>query len=118
MKLLPIRHGDVVLKPVDSLPLGKTTKHGELTLAYGEVTGHHHTLYPIRNLVTKELPRDAGGHYIEEIVSDGRRFIKLDIDWFLRHQEHHEIKVPAGTYEIGMEREYDPFQKIMRKVVD
>lgn len=107
-----IRHGDVVLKPIDRLPVGKIVKHAELTLAYGEVTGHHHTLYPERQ------GSEQIGACVETIEIGGKRFIKLDVDWLLRHQEHKEIKVPAGCYEIGMEREYDPFQKIMRKVVD
>lgn len=44
----PYRHGDVLLIPVDEVPVGVTLKqvarneHEGVILAYGEATGHHH----------------------------------------------------------------------------
>lgn len=101
-----IRHGDVILKPITSIN-GKSEILKEYTLAYGEVTGHHHTMYPLT----------AGA--LLTLFQDGeKRLIKIDCEWSLKHQEHSELRIPPGMYEIGMEREYCPFQKILRKVVD
>lgn len=101
-----IRQGDVILIPVKK-KLKEATEHKQLTLAYGEVTGHHHTLYPpIEGLIAKEL------------LENDKRYIELEEEWTLRHQEHDEIKIPEGTYEIKIEREYDPFLKKLRRVVD
>lgn len=110
MKLkAPIRQGDVLLVPVDKLPVGQIVKHSELTLAYGEATGHHHTLYQNADDIRS---------VVEEVIINGKRFIQLDTEWLLRHQEHKEIRVPPSTYEIIIEREYDPFEQMLKKVVD
>lgn len=101
-----IRHGDVILKPVDEVS-GKLEKLKEYTLAHGEVTGHHHTLYAVNH-----------GALLNLYTDKERRFLDLNDSWALRHQEHREIIVPPGIYEIGIEREYDPFERIMRKVID
>jgi hypothetical protein len=99
------RHGDVILKPASGVAFAEYKK--EMTIALGEATGHHHTLYP---------NNDSSKISLTEI--DGRRFIHVDGDYFLRHQEHFEIQVPTGIYEIIMEEEYDPFLRTLRRVVD
>lgn len=119
MKLkTPIRQGDVLLIPVDKLPIGQVVRHAELTLAYGEATGHHHTLYPISTGIMEALPLESSTETIEEVAINGKRFIKLNAEWLLRHQEHKEIRIPPSTYEIVIEREYDPFEQMLKKVVD
>lgn len=100
------RQGDVILVQVDKAE-GIEARHKELTIAYGEVTGHHHTLYP----ETKES-------FIVEFLKDNERFVELDAEFLLKHQEHGEIRIAPGTYKIRIEREYDPFSKKMRKVID
>lgn len=101
------RHGDVMLVPVTEKPQGDWVKKKELTVALGEATGHHHTFYP----ATK-------GGSVSVLEVNGRMFIDVGADYFLRHQEHHEHLIAPGCYERVMEDEYDPFEKIMKKVVD
>jgi hypothetical protein len=101
-----IRHGDVILMPIKSFE-GAAEQHNQYTVAHGEVTGHHHTLYPLTIGAMLTLFQDGE-----------KRAIKIDCEWSLKHQEHSELKIPAGMYEIGIEREYDPFQKLINKVVD
>lgn len=106
------RHGDVMLIEVDKATREKIAASAgewkrELTIALGEATGHHHTLYPATETSKARL-----------IEFDGRRFIQVDAEYFLRHQEHDEHRILPGCYEITMEVEYDPFEKAMRKVVD
>lgn len=106
------RHGDVMLQRVDDAALLKkistsdSKAKSELTIALGEATGHHHTLYPV----------DGGSVRLVEV--EGRRFIYVSAEYFLHHQEHAEHRIAPGTYEILIEDEYDPFEKAMRKVVD
>lgn len=107
------RHGDVGIFPVDPklaeevrALTGEYKK--ELTLALGEATGHHHTLY---QAIT-------GKPSVRLVELNGRRFIDVGVEYFLRHQEHHEQRIAPGVYEIVMENEYDPFEKAMKKVVD
>lgn len=106
MKLKAIRHGDVDLIPVQKIEAsGK--RMNEYTLAYGEVTGHHHTLYPL-----------SPGAFLTLFKNGEKRMIDVEGDYVLRHQEHDELRIPPGTYEILIEREYNPFEKAMKKVVD
>jgi hypothetical protein len=102
----PIRHGDVILIPTEK-PSGKGRELKEYTLAYGEATGHSHHL-------TNMHP----GVLLSLFEYGGKRIIELEDEWSLRHEEHREIKIPPGCYEIGIEREYDPFQDILREVRD
>jgi len=102
------RHGDVPLHKIVSVPTGaeKIEHDGSFTLAYGEVTGHHHTLYP-------EKKEDM------TIYKLGNTFVvDLKVDTPLRHQEHEEIVVPKGIWTVGMEEEYDPFLKRLVRVID
>ena len=104
MKEKLIRQGDIMLVPGER-PLGEPTKSKELTVALGEATGHHHTLY--------------GDGQVSHWQDGARRFVEVDADYFLRHQEHHEHQIMPGVcYEILTEEEYDPFAEEMKKVVD
>jgi hypothetical protein len=106
----PIRQGDVILFPVELLgkekPSGEYKESETLTVAHGEATGHHHTIYP------------EGGS-VRHIDIGGVMFLELDTDALFKHQEHdqHRLK-PNVCYERIMEEEYDIFEKIARKVVD
>jgi hypothetical protein len=110
MKKQMIRQGDVLLIPVDEKPAGMPVKHAQYTVQLGEATGHHHTLYPKRS--TDFAP------YLETWERDNKRFVRLDAEWLLKHQEHREWRVPPGTYEIRIEQEEDPFEEEMKKVID
>lgn len=103
-----IRQGDILLRPVDSVPEGgERTSAKELTIALGEATGHHHTLYPTTKQARATL-----------IKIEGREFIDVDPGYFLRHQEHEQHNDIGGCYEILREEEYDPFEEEMKKVLD
>lgn len=106
------RHGDVMIKPVsvelaDKVKAQSGREESQLTIALGEATGHHHTLYP-----TSDTSR------VRLVEIEGRRFLDVGTEYFLRHQEHKEQRIVPGVYEIVIEKEYDPFEKAMRKVVD
>lgn len=108
----PIRQGDVLLIPVQMHPdhLRSAVRHErQCTLAFGEATGHHHTLYPAAPDET-EVAR--------EVFIGDKRFIELPIDCFLRHQDHGEDRIAKGTYEIVIKEEYDIYSRAMRRVVD
>jgi len=96
-----LRHGDVLLKEVKGIKAtGKKIK--EHVLAEGEVTGHNHKAY---------------GEMIPFKFKE-KDYIKAITPLRLLHQEHNEIEIPVGTYEIVFEREYDPFKEEFKKVVD
>jgi hypothetical protein len=97
------RHGDVILIQCENIK-GKKLKY--LTLAEGEVTGHSHQI----TQGEAELYESGGTLYLS-IRSD---------EASLTHEEHKEIKLPKGNYEIQIQREYSPdaWENGFRKVKD
>lgn len=104
------RHGDVDLIPVKLPDDCEVAKTGDLTVAEGEATGHHHTIYPPAGVIATML------------LKGERKFIALTKDAPIRHQEHDTRTIKALDkgygYEIKIEREEDPFEDEIRQVQD
>lgn len=102
------QQGDVLLRKLNNKPSGlkKIGKKGITTLAEGEHTGHHHSIFD-SDVALLESP-------------DGMRYVenKNDFEVELKHQEHNPIKVPSGIHQIGIVREHDYFLEMVRPVVD
>jgi len=96
--------GDVILVKIDSVPLGKKVekKQRGFVLAEGEATGHAHCVLDEINLVEK----------------DGTLYIGANEDFTITHEEHHQVTVPAGNYEVRIAKEYDHFAEEARNVAD
>ena len=94
-------------------------EHGRITLALGEATGHHHTVYA--DAETDKFPE---AEFFEE--PDGRRVLLALKPCVLRHQEHGPITldpqnptqvrqgdvllppIGIGAWEVTRQREYAP----------
>lgn len=118
------RQGDVLLMKVrkssvnpNKLTEGKSVS--KLTIALGEVTGHHHTLFGLgeakvkdRTVESNESPNDIASMFFE--VEGGNAV--------LRHDEHDPIMLDeTGEDEIWMRTiqiEYNPFEKVRQRVAD
>lgn len=99
---MEIRQGDVFLKTVDSIP--ETVKRKNKTLAYGEITNHHHS-FSAQSAVT----------VFADI--DGKQYCNVEKESVLEHQDHAHVTVPAGKYEVIIQREFDLVGGI-RQVMD
>jgi hypothetical protein len=99
-------HGDVILERISKLPkdFHGLEKLKDGILAHGELTGHLHQL--------------QGKGFDLRTNTDGLKFLHVFEPTPLKHQEHAPIIVPPGEYKIGIQREYDPFAKRARQVVD
>ena len=107
--MMIFRQGDVLIRQVSSIPAAAedVTPKGRIVLAHGEVTGHAHAI--------------AEGHAREFSMAEAagavRRFLRVVGEKAeVRHEEHAEIPLPAGFYEIIIQREYSP--EAIRNVVD
>ena len=97
-----IRQGDVLLVPISKLP-ESVKPEKTITVAYGEVTGHHHDLVAVDGKV--------------QIYSlEDQLFARVDGDVVITHQEHDQISVEKGLYEIRIQQEYTP--ESIRRVLD
>ncbi len=102
-----LRHGDVLMTRVDSLPKGSDIEHkGQYILKWGEATNHAHRL-TVKNQNNMKVYQAADGVYI----------CLMEIGT-LTHEEHKQLEVPVGIYKIDQETEYDPFLSSIRVVID
>lgn len=97
------RQGDVLLKSIEEIPEGIELKpnKGRIILAEGEATGHAHAMSS-RNVIAKMIGVSLYLHVLKETI--------------LKHEEHGDIKVIPGKYEVVRQREYSPEE--IRNVAD
>lgn len=103
-----VRQGDVFLERVSDIPSGaKPIKrvNGRVILAYGEVTGHHHSLLEDHCSLFSS-PTETGVTYLE--IKEAMAA--------LTHQEHSTINLEPGVYRVSIQREYSPQE--IRDVLD
>lgn len=102
-------HGDVILFMVAEQPadFAALPKEKNDALAYGELTGHVH-----------KIIGEPGDFELKVDEAKQTRHLRVVRPVTLKHQEHSPIKLPPGDYRIGIQREYDPFTKLIRPVVD
>jgi len=103
MKNAIYRQGDVLIRRIASLPKQKAQPRLTGILAYGEVTGHAHR---VETLERAELLEIEGGLYLC-VGEEGVRIV---------HEEHAPVSLPAGNYEVEIQREYTP--EAIRNVAD
>lgn len=98
------QQGDVVGRKLNSMPDGtpQSITRKRLVLAHGE-SGHSHV-----------VEDDEA-----ELIQIGERMLlKLSKAATLKHEEHHQIRLSPGIWEIGRVKEYDPFLEMTRQVMD
>lgn len=132
------RQGDVLVRLIASADVnyGKLKKvdkdEGRVILAYGEVTGHAHAFAKEDRvaLFMEEVdaifnPSRFPGRISQPVaeqerdptrVPQARRYLKVSETSLLKHDEHGEISIPPGDYEVIIQREYHP--DAVRQVAD
>lgn len=105
-KKIVVTHGEICFTPVDVEPTGRATLHKMYIAGHSE-TGHHHVLQS----------------EVEFEVFEGvERLIRIHEVAKLFHQKTfdiHETRILApGVYKVTEKTEYDPFQKVVRRVFD
>lgn len=98
------QQGDVIFKKIDSIPNGLEKIDSEV-IQEGEATGHAHRLFETEYEFYSE-PKTK------------KRFLRIIEGGAVRHEEHKEITLPPGEYEVGIVREYDHWMEESRAVVD
>ena len=107
-----IRHGEVILKPIDTLPKGAILEKEvkEEIIAHSE-TGHHHIL------TAPDMTK------MKFYTFNGERYIELPQIAELWHQKtgkdvHTPHKVNPGIYKINIKKEFDYFSGLLKQVRD
>jgi hypothetical protein len=93
----PIRHGEILLIPVDALPYGSVESVSSCIVGHSE-SGHHHVL-------------ESDDVFQQIVTANGDLFVDLERDTRLRHhkthQQHRELTVPAGMWKVIRKTEFD-----------
>lgn len=93
----PIRHGEVMLLPVDAAPAGTNAKVRSCIVGHSE-SGHHHVL-------------DSDREFATIVSASGTLYVDLDEPTRLWHQKdhdrHRDLRVPAGTWRVVRKTEFD-----------
>jgi hypothetical protein len=113
--------GDVQFKMIDRLPINAIMVNNK-PLAYGEISGHVHVLTGDVNLFelsgkTYAVVGNDGGrmqHVMENNITPNcmTEIRELPI------ADHKSILLPPGTYEIGIQKQYNPYEKVFERVMD
>lgn len=113
MKQEIVRHGEVILKPIDTLPQNLTLKEStsEAIIAHSE-TGHHHVL--------KTQVKNAVKIYT---TLDGETFVQVEDIAQLLHKKtgkdvHKTHNVNPGAYKIILKKEFNYYSGLMQSVRD
>ena len=121
-KLIKGHQGDVQFRQLSELPK-RLKKVKNQPLAYGEHSGHQHCLTGDVALFAAE-----DGTFFAAVGSDGATFQHIhesyfkDSDWVstkeIQKADHNPISIPAGNYEFWIQNSYNPYSKLMEKVID
>jgi hypothetical protein len=90
-----LRQGDVLLIPVDAIPATATRRFGPLVLAYGEATGHAHTVESDAEIV------DA---FLADL--DGQTYLSAPATARVVHQEHGPLVLDGKPYRVVRQVEW------------
>lgn len=105
-KRIVITHGELCFTPVDTEPTGEPTLHKMYIAGHSE-TGHHHVLESETEF---------------EVFEGVDRLIRIRDVAKLYHKKtfdiHETRTLAAGVYKVTEKTEYDPFQKVVRRVFD
>lgn len=111
------RQGDVMLVRVDELPEGlvpaNRDQHGRLTLAYGESSGHAHSIRDphvcgFRMAGAEDDPTGVWGG-VDYIEVGGSGAATLSHEYASGQMaEHHPVTLPPGVYQVVLQSEYLP----------
>lgn len=120
-KLIKGHHGDVQFKMIDKLPQ-YVVKIENKPLAYGETSGHVHVLtgnvdlFELKEKTFAVVGNDGARmqHVMENVLTPKCMTEVKE----LPVADHKSILLPPGIYEIGIQKQYNPYEKIFERVVD
>lgn len=99
-----LQQGDTLYFPIDALPDDLIDLKSDV-VQWGETTHHAHRLHGEDFTILQE-PKSK------------QKYLRLINPTMLKHEEHHDIKLPPGNYRIGIVIETDHMTGVTRQVAD
>ncbi len=118
------RQGDVLVELVEALPKDKANvvprEERGLVLAHGETTGHAHVIHDHGAILMSFDLKASNGR-----PATTERYLRLERQTMLSHEEpggqkadHEPIDLPAGTYKVTIQRQWEPDERGWSAVMD
>lgn len=110
MSKFQARQGDIMFRSCKAPNVSKMKRKQDNILAFGEVTGHSHS-----------VSSHKAGSYESYVDENGDIYmLSTDNDFVVEHDEHNPITMPKGEWIcVTRQREYDPVAiSKERKVLD
>lgn len=103
----PIQHGELILDPVRHLPRGGERTTADHIVGADSHAGHDHVLY-------------SKGMQI--VVKDDKTYVRVSEAGSIKHlkqtDNHKDLPLPVGIYEVRKKKEFDLFEEVLREVQD
>ena len=106
---LIFRQGDILFQRVSDLPKDVSQIPNSLTVALGEITGHHHSFKTQSQVLLYKNGSSQDPTAVQVLEKEGA---------VLEHQEHLPLVLPEGVYEVKREQEYNPFTQQIQRTAD
>ncbi len=104
------RQGDVLVEAIETIPEGTKPAKTKI-VAYGETHGRGHVITGDADVLETNDGLFIDVHGVAAI----EHLRTESLTWT---EEHHPIPLKQGKYKIKIQREYDPYEKIIRQVRD
>jgi len=109
-----VRHGEVMLIPVDALPEDlEVVQNGRKVIVGHSESGHHHVAVADRDCLTLLRPVGADTSDLYLQVSDTAR-----IEHLKPYDRHETQPIQLGYYFVNTKQQYDYFLKRTTRVLD
>jgi hypothetical protein len=114
-------HGDVQFSMVSKIPKGAKRVENK-PLAYGETSAHVHVLtgqvemFEIEGKTYAVVGND--GARLQHVMENNLTPACMTETKELPIADHKSILLPAGTYEFGIQKQFNPFEKVFEQVTD
>lgn len=106
--MLQFRQGDVLLISVNEIPKSAVATQNKV-VAIGESTHHHVVTDDV------EVMDDNGNLYLAVAKSGRLEHLTIGTQ---QKAEHNPIVLDKGKYQVVLQREYDPYEDLIRQVLD
>lgn len=122
MKNVIARHGDMIIFKIneEDIPFLKKTEIKKLTIGLGEVTGHSHEIIALDDSIIIEHHDLVGYDSKEtrELADRNNIYFQIKGSAIIMHEEHNPITLNEGFYLRTTQRQFNPFNQTIEKVLD
>ena len=110
-----IRHGDLLLRPIDKVREGDVRPRSSKVILEGEITGHAHRLLEDGEATILDYYEKT---WREEKPVRRDTYVQVASTVTLTHEEHGPLTIAPGLYEVIRAREFDYAANLARRVYD